>query len=74
MSVAEEVDERQELAVAIARNPDLFDVVSRHGLTEDDLLLALRSLRQRGFSGRDLWTLVSHAARQAGRSASDVRP
>jgi hypothetical protein len=69
MSVVETADKRQELAEAITRNTDLFDVVSRHGLTEDDLLLALQSLQPRGSSGRDLWTIVSHAARMKGRSA-----
>jgi hypothetical protein len=56
-------DERRELADAIARNPELYDVVSRHGLTERDLLDALRRLREGGLPVADLWTLIPHAAR-----------
>jgi hypothetical protein len=58
------MDERRELADAISRNRDLYDVVSRHGLTEHDLLDALRDLRETGYAGEDLWALVSHAARR----------
>jgi hypothetical protein len=64
MDVAmEPVDERRQLAEVISRNPELFDVVSRHGLTEHDLLGALRSLRREGQPLGDLWVLVSHAAK-----------
>ena len=62
----EAVDDRRQLAEVISRNPELYDVVSRHGLTEHDLLGALRHLRQQGRplgDLGDLWALVSHAAR-----------
>ena len=59
----EAVDDRRQLAEVISRNKELYDVVSRHGLTEHDLLGALRHLRQQGRPLGDLWVLVSHAAR-----------
>jgi len=58
------VNDRRRLADFISRDPELYDVVSRHGLTEHDLLGAIRHLRQQGrpLLG-DLWALVSYAAR-----------
>ena len=56
-------DDRRQLAEVISRDRELYDVVSRHGLTEHDLLGALRNLRQEGKPLVDLWSLVSHAAR-----------
>jgi hypothetical protein len=56
-------DDRRQLAEAISRDKELYDVVSRHGLTEHDLLVAIRTLRRGGVSPVDLWTVVSHAAR-----------
>jgi hypothetical protein len=47
----------------IAANPELFEVVSRHGLSEDDLLSALRSLRDLDQPADDLWAIVTRAAR-----------
>jgi hypothetical protein len=64
----EPVDERRELADVISRDRELYDVVSRHGLTDHDLLGALRHLRQEGLPLGDLWALVSHAARLKGVS------
>ena len=61
-------DDRRQLAEVISRNRELYDVVSRHGLTEHDLLGALRSLRQQGRFFGDLWALVTHAARLKGVS------
>jgi hypothetical protein len=55
--------ERRQLAEVISRDRELYDVVSRHGLTDHDLLGALRHLRQQGRPLGDLWALVSHAAR-----------
>jgi hypothetical protein len=57
------MDERRELAAAIATNTELYDVVSRHGLTDADLLHALKDLRENGQNGADLWSLVTHAVR-----------
>jgi hypothetical protein len=61
-------DERRQLADVISRDRELYDVVSRHGLTDHDLLGALRNLRQQGRPLVDLWALVSHAARLKGVS------
>ena len=61
-AVIEAADERQ-LAEVISRDRELYDVVSRHGLTDRDLLGALRQLRQQGRPLGDLWGLVSYAAR-----------
>ena len=59
------MDERRQLAHAIARNRELYDVVSRHGLTEHDLLEALRTLQETGHAdGEDLWAIVTYAARR----------
>ena len=66
------MDERKQLEDAISRNPELYDVVSRHGVTEDDLLDALRDLRQNGHAESDLWALVTHVARLTGRSLTAV--
>jgi hypothetical protein len=62
-AVLNAVDDRRRLAEVISRDRELYDVVSRHGLTEHDLLGALRHLRQEGQPLADLWGLVSHAAR-----------
>ena len=62
-AVPEVVDDRRFLAEVISRDRELYDVVSRHGLTDLDLLGALRHLRQQGRPLGDLWALVSHAAR-----------
>ena len=59
----EPVDDRRLLADVISRNRELYDVVSRHGLTEHELLGALRHLHQQGRPWGDLWALISHAAR-----------
>jgi hypothetical protein len=56
-------NDRRRLAEFISRDPELYDVVSRHGLTEHDLLGAMRHLRQQGRPLADLWALVSFAAR-----------
>ncbi len=66
------MDERRHLAETIAKNTELYAVVSRHGVTDDDLLEALRDLRQNGQADGDLWLLVTHAARLTGRSLSGV--
>lgn len=63
-----EMDERRLLDEAISRDPDLYDVVLRHGMTRDDLLNGLRDLCRHGMGGGDLWTVVAHAARLTGRS------
>jgi hypothetical protein len=63
-ALVDAADDQRQLAEAISRDRELFDVVSRHGLTEHDLLGAIRALRLNGISPVDLWTLVSHAARQ----------
>ena len=65
-------DDRRQLAEVISRNRDLYDVVSRHGLTDHDLLAALRSLRQEGKPLGDLWALVSLAARRKADSLAAV--
>ena len=62
-AVPEVGDDRRFLAEVISRDRELYDVVSRHGLTEHDLLGALRHLHQQGRPLGDLWALVSHAAR-----------
>ena len=62
-AVMDVADDRRKLAEVISRDRELYDVVSRHGLTEHDLLGALRHLRQQGRPLGDLWVLVSHAAR-----------
>jgi hypothetical protein len=62
------VDDRRQLAEVISRDKELYDVVSRHGLTDLDLLGALRNLRQQGGFFGDLWALVAHAARLKGLS------
>lgn len=62
-AVVEAVDDRRHLAEVISRNPELYDVVSRHGLTDHDLLSAMRHLRREGRPLADLWGLVSYAAR-----------
>ena len=62
-AVKDAVDDRRQLAEVISRNPELYDVVLRHGLTEHDLLGAMRHLRQHGRPLGDLWALVEHAAR-----------
>ena len=60
-------ERRQQLLETIATNPALYDVVSRHGLTDDDLLDALKDLGENGQAEADLWALVTHAARLKGR-------
>jgi hypothetical protein len=50
----------------ITENKELFDVVTRHGLTEKDLLSAFRSLRELGRPAHDLWAVVAYAARMKG--------
>ena len=67
-----EAAERRQLAEVISRDPELYDVVSRHGLTDHDLLGALRHLRQQGRPLADLWALVSHAARLKADSLAAV--
>jgi hypothetical protein len=68
----EATDERRHLAEVISRDRELYDVVSRHGLTDHDLLGALRHLRRQGQPSGDLWALVSHAARLKGVSLAAV--
>lgn len=62
------MDERRQLLETIATNTELYAVVSRHGLTDNDLLDALRDLGQNGQAEADLWALVTHAARLKGRA------
>ena len=63
MEAVNEAAERRQLAEVISRDKELYDVVSRHGLTDHDLLGALRDLRKQGRPLADLWALVSYAAR-----------
>jgi hypothetical protein len=72
MEAVMEAAERRQLAEVISRDRELYDVVSRHGLTDHDLLGALRDLRQQGRPLGDLWALVSYAARLKAVSVAAV--
>jgi hypothetical protein len=62
-AVVDVVEDRRHLTEVISQDRELYDVVRRHGLTDHDLLRALRALREQGRAPADLWGLVSCAAR-----------
>jgi hypothetical protein len=57
------MEEERFVAERLKENRELHRVIERHGISQADLVAALKNLRADGHDTDDLWTLITHAAK-----------